>query len=72
MAHHTRLMQGRLPIENKKIPVLQMTIHLLIHGSLRDERPRGISAGTLGNCEKCVGECLSLIPTEFILKKKCR
>jgi hypothetical protein len=69
MAHHTRFVQGRLPIENKKIPVLQMTIHLLVHGTLGNERPGGISAGTLRNREKCVGERLSLVPAEFILQK---
>lgn len=67
MAHHTRFMQGRLPIKNKDIPVLQMTIHLLVHGPLGNERPGSISAGTLGNREKRVGERLSLVPAELVL-----
>ena len=69
MAHHTRFVQGRLPIKDKNIPILQMTIHLLVHRSLRNECPGSVSAGTFGNCEKCVCECLSLIPAEFILQK---
>jgi len=62
-------MQGRLPVENKDIPILQMTIHLLVHSPLGNERPGVISAGTLGNCEKRVGERLSLVPAEFVLQK---
>lgn len=69
MAHHTRLVQGRLSIENKDIPVLQVTIHLLIYGSLGKERSRRTTTSTLGNREKCVGDCFPLIPTKFILQK---
>ena len=69
MAHHTRLVQGRLSIENKDIPVLQVTMHLLVYGSFRKERSRRTTTGTLGNREKCVGDCFPLIPTEFILQK---
>jgi len=69
MAHHTRFVQGRLPVENESVSVLQMTIHLLVHGSLGYERPRGTATGTLRNREKCVCKRLSLIPAEFILQK---
>ena len=69
MAHHTRLVQGRLPIENKDIPVLQMAVYLLVHGSLGKERPRGATARTLRDREKRAGNRLPLIPTEFILQK---
>lgn len=62
-------MQGRLPIENKDIPILQMTIHLLVHSPLGNKRPGGISAGTLGNREKRVCKRLSLVPAEFVLQK---
>jgi len=72
MAHHTRFVQGRLSIENKKIPILQMTIHLLVHGSLGNERPGDTPTNTLGNRKKCVSEGLPLIPAEVILQKNRR
>jgi hypothetical protein len=69
MAHHARLVQGRLSVENQDIPVLQMAIHLLVHGTLGEKRSGDTSTGTLRNREKCVGNRLSLIPAGFILQK---